>query len=100
MKCLETRRRPDGLKVRRYRTDEGVTVRTIEMPIEVFRAVIRMDRFDARVAAHKRAIETKTKRQRALEMLRAGVKPVAVANDLGLSSFVVYKYRKTLCLTS
>jgi DNA-binding CsgD family transcriptional regulator len=100
MKCLETRRRPDGLKVRRYRTDEGVTVRTIEIPIEVFRAVIRADRFDARVAAHKRAIETKTKRERALAMLAAGVKPVAIANDLGVTEKTVYKYRRSICLTS
>ena len=95
MKCLETRRRPDGLKVRRYRTDEGVTVRTIEIPVEVLRAVIRADRFDARVAAHKRAIETKTKRERALTMLRAGVKPVAIANDLGLTDRTVQRYRRT-----
>lgn len=95
MKCLETRRRPDGLKVRRYRTDEGVTVRTIELPMEVFRSIVRSGKLDARVAAHKRAIETKTKRERALTMLRAGVKPVAIANDLGLTDRTVQRYRRT-----
>ncbi len=95
MKCLETRRRPDGLKVRRYRTDEGVTVRTIELPMEVFRSIVRSEKLEARVAAHKRAIETKTKRERALTMLRAGVKPVAIANDLGLTDRTVQRYRRT-----
>jgi DNA-binding NarL/FixJ family response regulator len=101
MKCLETRRRPDGLKVRRYRTDEGVTVRTIEIPIEVFRSIMNPDRLAARLTGRMAELARQTKKQRALAMLAAGVKPVAIANDLGVTEKTVYKYRRqAACLTS
>lgn len=100
MKCLETRRRPDGLKVRRYRTDDGVTVRTIEIPIEVFRGLVPRDRLAARLAGRMAEVERQTKKQRALTMLRDGVKPVAIANDLGVTEKTVYKYRRSMCPTS
>lgn len=101
MKCLETRRRPDGLKVRRYRTDEGVTFRTIEIPIEVFRGLVPRDRLATRLAGRMAEIARQTKKQRAVTMIRDGVKPVAIANDLGVTVRTIEKYRRSLlCPTS
>jgi len=94
VKCLETRRRPDGLKVRRYRTDKGVTVRTIELPMEVFRALVPPDKLAARLASRMNEVARQTKRQRALAMLKAGVKPTAIANDLGLTDKTIYQYKR------
>lgn len=100
MKCLETRRRPDGLKVRRYRTDEGVTVRTIELPIEVFRTLVPASKLQVRLTQRMAELSRQTKKQRALTMIRSGVKPVAIANDLGLTVRTVERYRRSACPTS
>ena len=38
MRCLETRRR-NGMKWRRYRTEDGAIVTTYEVPVEVLRVL-------------------------------------------------------------
>jgi len=39
MKCLSTRTRHDGMKVRRYELDDGSRITTIEIPVTVIRGV-------------------------------------------------------------
>ena len=72
MKCLETRRTPEGYRRRRYELDDGSRVTTIEVPIDMW---VRHPRTARR--AHVAAC-----RPRAEQMLRAGSTIKAVAYDL------------------
>ena len=56
MKCLETRRRPDGTRWRRYRGPDGQIVTTVEVPESVWRQLNRVGRAQDRLAAHQRVI--------------------------------------------
>lgn len=40
MKCLETRALEDGLKWRRYRTEDGLIVKTFKVPESIWNSIV------------------------------------------------------------
>lgn len=95
MKCLETRRR-DGMKWRRYRTADDRIVTTYELPTEVLLGVTTMKRVHARLEAYKRGQARAERRAQAQALLRKGWKPVAVANEVGMTTRNVEMMRNAL----
>lgn len=91
MKCLETRRTPEGFRRRRYEQD-GVRFTTIEVPIEVWRGAVRHDRVAERLAAWHRAQSQLALKQRALRLLAEGWKPIAVAHETGFTERAVQRW--------
>lgn len=89
LKCLETRRRPDGLRRRRYKT-EGVTVATVEVPVTVLRK-LGPTYLAAAIAAWQRGHDRRVKKAKAIAMLQAGEKQAVVEHELGYTESAVYK---------
>lgn len=94
MKCLETRITADGFKRRRYRHEDGRTVRTIEVPIEVWSSINKQGSARNRAAAWGRARERDALRVKAQELMRAGWKPLAVSSELGVPTRTLQRWRK------
>ena len=92
MKCLETRRR-NGMKWRRYRTDDGRIVTTLELPEAVLSA-FSSKRLALQIEAWKRGEALRTRQQRMRELIRQGVKPTAIAHELGVTDQAVRYARK------
>lgn len=96
MKCLETRRTPEGFRRRRYQRDDGVRLTTIEVPIEIWNAVKRTDVVVARGASRDRQLERQARKLRALALLRDGWKPEAVANELNFTTSAIQRWNRGL----
>jgi len=94
MKCLETRRR-NGMKWRRYRTAEGAILTTYEVPVTVI-SLIGPARLREELQRAERTPQRKTRNARALTLLAAGWKPLAVANELGLCEAQVRRLRQKI----
>lgn len=93
MKCLETRRR-NGMKWRRYRAPDGHTFTTYELPSAVLLGVTTLARIAKRLEQWHRGQAAAARRAQAEAMLAEGVKPVAIAHELGLSPRTVERYRR------
>jgi len=93
MKCLETRKR-NGMKWRRYRTDDGRIVTTLEVPESVLRGAAPADRLAARLAAWERGQAQRARRHAVLQRIAEGVKPLAIAHELGLSTREVQRIKR------
>lgn len=85
MKCLETRKTPEGFKRRRYQRDDGLRVTTIEVPLSVWNSINRQGRGADRAAQWNRARNREAIRARAVALVREGWKTIAVASELGLA---------------
>lgn len=85
MKCLETRKK-DGMRWRRYRTDDGRIVTTYELPTTVLKGVAPPDKLRARLASFQRGEKTRERRAALLAKLAEGIKPLAIADELGMST--------------
>lgn len=99
MKCLETRTRPDGIKARRYQLDDGRRITTFELPATVIKGIglKRVQEFMAIWQRGEKArTETKTRRQRIVEMLEQNIKPTAIAHEVGVTDQRVRQIRKEL----
>ena len=83
MKCLETRRR-NGMKWRRYRTEDGAQWITYEVPTSVI-SLIGRRRLAEELERAERKLARLNRNAKALALLKAGVKPLAVAAELGIS---------------
>lgn len=92
MKCLETRRRADGLRWRRYRDDNGVILHTVEVPDTVWRAINRVGRASDRLAQWRRVVDRKVKRAEVLRLAAAGWKPVAIESHTGVPVRTVQRW--------
>ena len=97
MKCLETRRRPDGVVRRRYERPGLPTLTTLEVPASVLREMGRARLAEA-LARHARG---DTARQRAAAVrdtvaARPDWKSTALANELGVTEQRVRQIRKEL----
>lgn len=90
MKCLETRKR-DGMKWRRYRTDDGRIVTTFEMPTQVVNLSSDLRR---RLAMWESKQQKLARKEKAKELLAAGWKTTAVASHFGLSDSWVRQIRR------
>ena len=87
-RCLETRRK-GSLTHRRYRTESGRDIRTVEIPLTVYRSLRRI--IDPRAEAWGRG-EVQRERLASLLLLRAqGVKQEYIAARLGISQQSVSK---------
>lgn len=99
-RVLETREVVPGVKRRRYARSDGSRFTTIEVPLTVLRSLGGSKRFDAIVAAWRRGEqqreEARARRARIEELLRDGVKPTAVAHDVGVSDQWVRRVRKAM----
>lgn len=89
MKCLETRKR-DGMKWRRYRTEDGRIVTTFEMPTQVVNLSIDLRR---RLAMWESKQKRLALRAQARRLLADGWKTTAVAHHFGLSDSWVRQIR-------
>ena len=97
MKVLDTRRSEEGYKVRRILLDDGKTKDwTIEVPLSVWKGVAAPKRVLARTQGHNRAIERKLKKSRAVEQIYKGIKAAAIANELGVTTRTVERWRNEL----
>lgn len=94
MKCLETRRK-NGMRWRRYRTDDGRAVRTYEIP-EAVVSHIGLPRVEALVAKFERGEpmrrNTHWRRTRARELRARGWKLESIALEVGVSLARVRQY--------
>jgi hypothetical protein len=95
VKCLETRKR-DGMKWRRYRTDDGRIVTTYELPVTVLRSVVAPPVLDARLAKFTRGEAIRTRQVAVQARLAEGVKPLAVADEFGLSVRQAERVRQSI----
>jgi DNA-binding NarL/FixJ family response regulator len=96
MKCLETRRTPEGFKRRRYLRDDGGRFSTIEVPAELWEWMNGRGRSRNRLAEILREREREAVRQAARALLAEGWKPLAVAHQLNVSVRTVERWRKAL----
>lgn len=99
-RVLETREVSPGMRRRRYERADGSRFTTIEVPITVLRTVASGHRVDATLAAWHRGEAARglarERRVRAEELLRQGVKPTAIAHELGVSDQRVRQWRKAM----
>ena len=92
MKCLSTRRTPDGFKRRRYEDSNGVRFTTIEVPMPVWKGVASGPRVAARLVKWLHGREMAGRRARALALHAAGWKPEAIANEVGVTTRSVQRW--------
>lgn len=93
MKCLETRTR-NGMRWRRYLTEDGRRVTTYELPSTVLMGVTTMARIQGRLASWNKAEEQRARQVRIRRQIADGVKPLAIANSEGVSTRYVERIRK------
>jgi FixJ family two-component response regulator len=94
MKCLETRQK-NGMRWRRYRTDDGRIVTTYELPAAVLSAFSKK-RLTEQLAGWQRGESLRARRVVMLARIAEGVKPTAIAHELGISDAAVRLARKAL----
>jgi hypothetical protein len=97
MRCMETRTRPDGVRRRRYRDEDGRMFTTLELPAVVVRA-LGAAKVAAAIAKHVRGIQ---RRQRAADVrafvyAHADWKNVALANELGVNETRIRRLKKEI----
>ena len=93
MKCLETRRRADGLRWRKYRTVDGVIVTTVEVPAPVWRALNHAGGGNNRMAAWQRGMDRLKKRVEVLRLAAEGWKPLAIESETGVPARTVNRWK-------
>lgn len=94
MKCIDSRRLPNGYRRRRYLRPDGQQLVTIEVPMVVWTAINKQGRDHDRAAAHLRALSRSAVHAQALRHLREGWKAVASAHELGVPVRTVQRWRK------
>jgi protein-disulfide isomerase-like protein with CxxC motif len=95
MKCLETRVRADGIKMRRYELEDGRRTTTFELPASVVKA-IGLKRVQEFMEIWQRGEKQRSRRQRIEELLRERVKPTAIAHEVGCTDQRVRQIRKKM----
>lgn len=95
MKCLETRTRADGIKSRRYELDDGRRMTTFELPASVIKA-IGVKKVQELMQTWQRGEASRARRQKIMEMLEQGIKPTAIAYELGCTDQRVRQIRKEI----
>lgn len=99
MKCLETRTRSDGIRTRRYQLEDGRRITMFEVPATVIKA-IGEKKVQELMAVWKRGEQQRTdshaRRQRIVEMLEQGIKPTAIAHEVGCTDQRVRQIRKEI----
>lgn len=92
IKCLDSRIKR-GLRQRRYLTEIGDEVVTVEIPIQVYRTM--QARLSQRLEAYERNRDRLRLRHRIQSLLAQQWKPLAIAHELGISVSTVRRvYRQ------
>ena len=101
MKCIETRQRADGIRRRTYRLDDGRKMTTFELPTTVVRGVGLkkiQEQMKIWIRGEKLRAESHKRRQRIEELLRERVKPLAIADEVGVTETRVRQIRREMGL--
>jgi DNA-binding NarL/FixJ family response regulator len=96
MKCLETRKR-NGMTHRRYQLADGRRLSTVELPATVLRAFSRKQVAEA-MAKWERGEALRARQARMKKLIAQGVKPTAIAHELGITEQAVRMARKQQAL--
>lgn len=99
IRVLETRTRVDGLRARRYLMPDGSRLVTFEVPASVVKGVglHRVQEFMAAwLRGQKKRANSSVRRHRIEELLAQGVKPTAIAHEVGVSDAYVCQIRRAL----
>lgn len=94
MKCLETRRTPEGFKRRRYERDDGQRFTTLEVPAELWAWLNNQGRGQNRLAEIQREQEREAVRAAGRALLAQGWKPLAVSSQLAIPVRTVQRWAK------
>lgn len=94
MKCLETRVR-NGMRWRRYLTDDGRRLVTYEVPASIL-SQFGKARVQAELAKFQRGEDRRRRAQRMRQLILEGVKPTAIAHELGVTEQAVRLARKKI----
>lgn len=99
-RVLETRTVAPGMRRRRYERANGTRYSTVEIPLTVLKRVSSAAQIDAALAAWHRGEASRAlaveRQVRAETLLRQGVKPTAIAHELGVSDQRVRQWRAAL----
>lgn len=99
MKCLETRARANGIKSRRYELDDGRRLTTYEVPASVLKS-IGMGRVMQELRKWERGevqrAKTHARREQVVAMLKDGIKPLAIAHEVGVTEARVRQIRQEI----
>lgn len=95
MKCLEVRKREDGVTRRRYETPDGRRITTMEVPAPVL-AEMGPRRLAEALARWRRGEASRARIVRIEQLLREGWKPTAIAHEVGCSDSRVCQIRAKL----
>jgi hypothetical protein len=96
MACVDSR--PHDLKgtparLRRYVNDAGASSYTIEVPTYLWNQLAARCGKEVLIVTHKKAVEN-WKRDKALELIDANWKPIAIAMELGIAETTVRRYKR------
>lgn len=86
----------NGMRWRRYLTDDGRRIVTYELPVTVLMGATTMARIQTRLTSYQKAEEQRARRARILRQIAEGVKPLAIADAEGVSTRQVERIRKAL----
>lgn len=96
-RVLDTREIAPGVRRRRYERADGTRYTTIEVPATVLRGVASAKRVEEALATWHRGEAARalaaSRKARAWALLREGVKPAAIAHELGVSDARVRQWR-------
>lgn len=99
-RVLETREVVPGVRRRRYERADGTRYTTIEVPATVLRGVSSARQVEEALAAWHRGEAFRAlvaqRRARIEELLREGVKPTAIAHEVGVTEQRVRQVRKDM----
>ncbi len=92
MKCLETRKR-NGMKWRRYVTEDGLRVVTYEVPESVLKYLSRAT-LSLALKRHNDGLKRRARDAQIHKLLREGWKTTAVASKFNLSDSMVRRIKQ------
>lgn len=94
MKCLETRKR-NGITHRRYQLEDGRRISTAEVPATVLREFGKKKLGEA-MGKWERGEALRARRAKMKRLIAQGVKPTAIAHELGVTEQAVRIARKKM----
>ncbi len=95
IKCLDSREILPGMRRRRYSLSDGRRLVTCEIPVTVLKA-IGMTKAMKQMEIWQRGEETRARQVLIVKRLREGVKPDAIAHELGITEQRVRQVRKVM----
>ena len=91
---IESRPQADGTRIRKYRTAAGRTIRTIEVPLTVWRSSLNLQRFIDRMQSWHKGEKTRERQAVIKQRIAEGVKPLAIAHEVDIGVNEVHRIRR------